>query len=194
MFSWFKKKTNTVEAEPDQSTIVPRIKNPHFLTSLQAMNIPQDQMPVTEPLVGELLITYSFDLPNMFQMVTGADLSRLGIAPDEIRQLAVDNLKRQLPDLGLSDEPPVKQIVTGGNLEACALLATSFWDGVASETEGELVAVAPSRDVLLFCSSQSAEGLETLRGFAKQVLEEESTHGLSDQLMCWRGSKWELYP
>src|SRR5262249_23307121 len=55
---------------PDRSTIVPRIKHRQFLKSLRDMDVPDDQMPVTEPLVADLLVTYAFDLPGMFQMVT----------------------------------------------------------------------------------------------------------------------------
>jgi hypothetical protein len=62
-------------AQPDRSTLVPRIKHLNFTASLKAMNIPADQLPCTEPLVADLLVTYAFDLPGMFRMASAAALA-----------------------------------------------------------------------------------------------------------------------
>ena len=66
MFGFFKKKQLP---EPDASQIVPRIKHTNFLQALREMGTGPDDTPVTEPLVADLLVTYAFDLPDMFQMV-----------------------------------------------------------------------------------------------------------------------------
>jgi hypothetical protein len=68
MFGFGKSKKTYVPAEPDRSTLVPRIKTPEFLAALRQMQIPADQMPYTEPLVADLLVAYAFDLPDSFQM------------------------------------------------------------------------------------------------------------------------------
>src|SRR5262249_46797070 len=92
MFGWFKKKP-TAPAEPDRSTLVPRIKTLQFTAALKGMDIPADQLPYTEPLVADLLVTYAFDLPGMFRMASGAAIAELGIRPEEARSLAIANLK-----------------------------------------------------------------------------------------------------
>ncbi|MCW3053362.1 MAG: hypothetical protein JWN14_2532 [Chthonomonadales bacterium] len=68
-------------AEPGRETIVPRIKSTQMLVTLANMGYPTDQLPVTEPLVADLLISYAFDLPQTFQMVTPHHLERLAIQP-----------------------------------------------------------------------------------------------------------------
>jgi len=188
MFGWFKK--NRAKDEPDRSALVPRIKNLQFTAALKGMNIPQDDLPYTEPLVADLLVAYAFDLPGMFQMASRSAIAQLGIRPEETRGIAIDNLKRQLPEIGHAEHGPVNQIVTGENLEACTLLATTYWDAMAEETEGEIVLAVPSRDVVLFCSSKSNEGIKALREVSAEVLQAETTHGLSDRLLVWRGSRW----
>ena len=50
-------------------------------------------------------------------MASRAALAELGVEPDEIRGLAIANLKRQLPEIGFVDRGPVLRIVTGGELE-----------------------------------------------------------------------------
>ena len=192
MFGWFKKKS-TAPTEPDRSTLVPRIKTHQFTAALKGMNVPEDQLPYTEPLVADLLVTYAFDLPGMFQMASGAAIRELGIRPEEARGIAVANLKRQLPEIGFAEHGPVSRIVTGENLEACTLLAETFWDQIAAETDGEVVVSVPSRDVVLFCGSNSADGIAVLRAIAAEVLQEETTHGLTERLLVRRAGRWVEY-
>src|SRR5688572_7228204 len=49
--------------ELNPSLILPRIKQAEFNNALKAAGAPPDQWPVTEPLVGNLVVTYAFDLP-----------------------------------------------------------------------------------------------------------------------------------
>jgi uncharacterized protein YtpQ (UPF0354 family) len=191
MIGWFKKMQSP--AEPDRLDIVPRIKHTQFLASLREMDVPADQMPVTEPLVGDLLVTYAFDLPGAFQMVSSTDLERLSISPGEIRCIAIANLKRQIPEIGIAEESPLRRIVTGNDLEACTLLADTFWSDMTAEVPGEIVAAVPSRDVLLFCGSQATDGIRAMRELAEEVRRGESTHALSEHLLVWRGGKWLVY-
>jgi uncharacterized protein YtpQ (UPF0354 family) len=143
--------------------------------------------------LGWFIVTYAFDLPGMFKMANRGALERIGIANADLRAIAVKNLRTQLPKIGTTDEQPVNRIVTGENLEACTLLASSFWAGLSADTKGELVVVAPSRDVVLFCSSESAEAVSTLRKTAREVLAAESVHGLSETLLTWRENQWQPF-
>lgn len=188
MLSIFRKKRKPEEA--DRTNLVPRIKTTQMLTTLQQMGVAPEQCPITEPLVADLLISYAFDLPERFEMMTPSHLERLAIRRDELRALAISNLKRQLPQIGMMEEPPVHRIVTGNDLEACVLLADTFWEEVAAETPGEVIASVPSRNVLLFCSSLSEEGLLAMQTFTAEVYASETTHALSNQLFVWRGGCW----
>ena len=75
MFNLFKKKP---KSEPDRHSIVPRIKHKNMLPAIGEMNVPPDELPITEHLVGDLLVAYAFDPPGMFQMFKESDLQRLG--------------------------------------------------------------------------------------------------------------------
>jgi uncharacterized protein YtpQ (UPF0354 family) len=184
-------KKPVAQANPDRSTLVPRIKHLNFTAALKAMNIPADQLPYTEPLVADLLVTYAFDLPGLFQMASQAALAAAGIAPAEARDVAIGNLKKQLPGIGVQEHGPVCSVVTGNNLEACTLLATTWWEQMATQIPGEIVAAVPSRDVLLFCSSQSLEGLAALKSVSSEVLQQETTHALTSRLLVWRKGQWK---
>jgi uncharacterized protein YtpQ (UPF0354 family) len=191
MFGKFRKKKSP--DEPDQSVLVPRIKPRAFTAALGQMGIPRDQMPYTEPLAADLLVAYAFDMPGLFMMASAAAIAKLGVPPDDVRRTALANLKRQLPEVGVQDLGPVRRVVTGENLEACILLAPTFWDEVAEQVEGDVVALAASRDDLLFCGSDSEEGVEALRVLAPELNKAQGNHGLSETLIVWRDGQWAEY-
>jgi uncharacterized protein YtpQ (UPF0354 family) len=186
----FGKSRKKKDPEADPSTLVPRIKTHQFTKALRDMDIPADQMPYTEPLVADLLVAYAFDLPDLFMMASREAIANLGVPKADLRKLALTNLKRQLPEIGVAEHGPVRRVVTGENLEACILLASKFWDEIAGETDGEVVAVVPTRDDLLFCGSESEEGVDALRIVAEELVGEGDTHALSDRLLVWRDGWW----
>lgn len=190
MFGFGKSKKTFVPAEPDRSTLVPRIKTPEFLAALQEMEIPADQMPYTEPLVADLLVAYAFDLPDSFQMANVSQIAELGLRGAEVREVALDNLRRQMPEVGYQDLGPFRQIVAAENLQACVLLANRFWEQVAEEMDGEIVAVVPHRDVLLFCSSRDEVSIQGIAAVAEEALSEGDRHCLSSALLVWRENRW----
>ena len=127
MFGLFKKKPTIVKQPKDTSLIVPRIKHINFAAAVRERIKNEDDMPVTEPLVADLLVTYAFDLPDSFQMVRRRDVTELGLPPEQLRAIAIANLKRQVGNFGYQGDPPLVQVVTGNDLEACVLLLDDFW-------------------------------------------------------------------
>ncbi|HWQ93240.1 MAG TPA: hypothetical protein VN673_16315 [Clostridia bacterium] len=194
MFGLFKKKPQPEQPKPDASLIVPRIKHTNFLAALRDIGTGPDDTPLTEPLVGDLIVTYAFDLSEAFQMVCPQDCQRLGIQPGQIRAIAVANLKRQLGNIGRQGEPPLLKMVVGGNLEACLLLVDDIWQSLAGKIPPEIVVGVPTRDVLLITTTSSTKGgLQMLRDAVKEAHGQETTHALTQQLLVRRGDRWEVF-
>ena len=103
MFGLFKKKA---AAKPTASQIVTRIKHKNFLAAVASTGMPAADKPYTEPLVGDLLVTYAFDLPETFQMVRKGDAAELGLAPQQLRETAVANLMSRVGEGGYQGDPP----------------------------------------------------------------------------------------
>jgi len=177
--------------EPNSSLILPRIKQLGFNDALKQAGAPPDQWPVTEPLVGNLLVAYAFDLPAGFVMVRPQDLAQLGLSPDQLRKLSLDNLRREMPEIAVEVNGDVHRVITGKNFEACTLLAPNFWTKVASQIDGEVIVAVPSRDVVLFCTSLSSQGLADMVSLANEVLRQEAAHALTNELLVWRGA-WQV--
>ena len=191
VFGLFKKR----KAEPqlDPSQIVPRIKNTQFTAALASAGVPQDQMPITEPLVADLLVTYAFDLPSTFIMATPSHLSELGIEPASLRNLAIENIKCQIPNISLQQSGSVFRAATGNNLDACTLLSRNLWTNHAQQMNGKLVAAVPNRDMVLFCDSDSEDGIRQMREITEQAFEAGGTHALTKTFLIWSGDGWKPY-
>jgi len=181
-------------ARPDASFIVPRIKHTNFIVALRDIVKSEDDAAVTEPLVADLIVSYAFDLPEMFQMVCLRDVKRLGLSQERLRAIAVTNLKQRLGNIGREGEPPVMKMVVGNNLEACVLLVDEIWQSLASKIPPEIVIGLPTRDVLFVSSSHSGKGgIQLLRKAVNEARRGDNTHWLSEHLLVRRADKWDIF-
>jgi len=197
----YKKKEKSQEKEfvsectPNEqlSIIYPRIKTPYFLNSLQEMDIPEDQLPYTEPFVSNLVITYAFDFPERFQMVTRSDMEKLNINENQILDIALQNFSRDLENLNVENNPPLLVLRTGGEMEACALLLPDLWPQIEQDVDGELVASVPFRDLVLLAGSNDQEAMEEIKIAAKGIYDPQETHAITPELFVWRNGFWQTY-
>ena len=85
----------------------------------------------------------------------------------------------------------VRPVLADGNFELRRLLAENLWDDQAKAVQGEIVAAVPSRDVLMFTGSASAEGLRELRAAAN--LYANGSRAVSTTLIVRRNGRWEKF-
>ena len=196
MFGIFKKKQ---PVEPDASRIVPRIKHTNFLHALRDIGTGPNDTPFTEPLVADLLITYAFDLPELFEMVRPIDCQRLGLVLAQLRQIAVANLRKQIGEIQAEDfaegklSSPLLSLSTGNDLEACLLLLNDIWEPFSRQVRGELVVAVPTRDLVFVTGSQSPDALEFVRAVVDEARNREKTHSLTRHLLVRKSGRWEMF-
>jgi uncharacterized protein YtpQ (UPF0354 family) len=191
MFGLFGKKT-----APFTEPVVPRIKHLNFIEALKPIAAKDPgAMPVTEPLVGDLIVTYAIDMPGMFKMFSQREFEKSGLSKQELRATAVANLRKNLPRLKLSTKGPLVSLALGSNLDACLLVIDRIWEQVIPHmpVPGKIVATAPNRDMVLCTSSESEEGIAKLRQIAKVQHAKEPVHSLSEQLMLREGGEWFVF-
>jgi uncharacterized protein YtpQ (UPF0354 family) len=182
-------KSNELD-ELDAASIVPLIKaaipeNDHA----SAIELNGEDALVDDPFVANLFIMYAFDLPSLFRFVARRDLERLGISSEGLRELAVSNLRRVLPEIECHGEPPVFMLTVGGNLEASLLLIDDLWESLCGLVAGELVAAVPARDVLMFTGNESVEGIAAIRNSIERIWN-GGDHLISKSLLVWRDRRW----
>jgi len=205
MFGLFSsKKPRPIHLEP--STIIPRIKHVKLreipepvLACVEQHNLDADlQCPVTRPLAGDLLVSYVYSLPDVYQFVSRQNVLELGLNAESIHQLALDNLARLMPDVDVQDLALFKAILTNQHLEACSLLLPKLWDQLSKQTAGDLLMAVPAQESVVFTGSQFSfseecgpdKCIDLMCSFAKQVRTEEPCAALSDCIFAWIDGKW----
>lgn len=190
MFGLFGKATSPGES------VVPRIKHVNFLAALEPIAARDPgSMPVTEPLVGDLLITYALDLPGAFKMFSERELEKSGLTRQQLRSLAVENLCKRLPRPKLATKGPLVSLAVGQNLDACLLLVDAAWKTVAKHmpVPGRLIVSVPNRDVVLCTGSSSHEGILKLRQIAQVQRAKEPVHALTEALLVRDANQWAVF-
>jgi uncharacterized protein YtpQ (UPF0354 family) len=146
--------------------------------------------PLWEELSGGLIVMYAEDTPRNMRFLSAADVEGAGVTRAELRALALRNLVALLPDVRVEEvRAGIYALEADHNYEATLILA----DEVVArfpKVDGDLVFVAPARDVLLFTGSRNGDGIELLRRVALK-LARESGHPLSDQVFVRRGGTIE---
>jgi uncharacterized protein YtpQ (UPF0354 family) len=152
------------EPEGTIKDIIPIVKDRAYVELLKE-NIPD----VAEHFAGDLWIVYAFDLPESIDSLTQAALDRLNTNKEKMRLVALDNLRRILPDIERHGDGPWYLLTAGPIYAASLLLLDEIWEELKVLVEGDVVAVVPSRDVLMFTGSRSSEGILQIRERIDQI-------------------------
>lgn len=177
------------ESKPVQSDrIVAVIKDRGWLADMQA-STGTNQEYVVEDLNDELVIVYAEDTPRSTRYFPLDKLNHLDIDRQELRSLAIANLRRILPEVEQQRGPLVSMLTAGGDYVASLLLFDELWQGDALEATGEIVVAVPSRDIVLFTDSKNELGVKRLRELAERAYSENS-YGVTDKLFVFRGGRF----
>lgn len=145
-----------------------------------------------EHLAGDLWIVYAVDLPDSTRSLSKEERDGLGIAQSELPELSIANLWRILPEIERHGEGPWYLLTAGADYVASILLLDEVWKQFEEEINGDIVAVVPSRDVLLYTSSKSSEGLVQIRDRARDIVE-GGHHVISQTLLRRVHGQWKVF-
>lgn len=169
---------------PKRDRIVPLVKDQTYIDILGK----ETTIPI-EHLAADLWIVYAVDKETSIRTISEAEMAQLGVTRSELSELARENLRNILPPVECHGEGPWFLVTAGGDYVASLLLLDSVWDFAAERVEGDVVAVAPTRDVLMFTGAGSEEGLSAIRGRARE-LEATGDHAVSSTLLRRVGAGW----
>lgn len=180
----------------DRKRVVPIVKPRAWLDEVRtaaqakgAVGVPEI---VADDLNDQLMIVYAEDNPNTLRYMRPEQLGELRIKREELRGVAVANLKAILPKIEVRAGPLVTMVKSGGNYEACLLLVDDFWTGDKIKVDGEIVVAIPARDRLLITGSKNAPGLAKMRELTARAMA-ESSQRLTDTLFVYRGGRFEAF-
>ncbi len=179
-------------------TIVPVIRSSSYLAGISGEiarlgGDPAADLPVHEPLNGELTVMYVIDTPTSMAFLLPSQLPEFGVSPKELRARAIDNLVETLPPLEVRTGDGILMIIADGNYESSLLLLDSLWAPGGLPLEGELVVAVPTRDVLLITRRDDAASVARVRGAAEE-LATTGTYAISPQLFVRKDGSWVVLP
>jgi uncharacterized protein YtpQ (UPF0354 family) len=119
------------------------------------------------PFAGDVITVIVVDLPDGIAMLNHADAKRLGKGEAELRDLARANMAKALAPLPTElAAPGVLVVHAGDDYEAARLLVPQIWDDAAKQVKGDLLAVAPNRDVVFATGADDVVGVARMKELA----------------------------
>jgi uncharacterized protein YtpQ (UPF0354 family) len=179
--------------ERSRDAIIPIIKDRSWLDeirqSMQRMGSDKVQDNVYEDINDDLVVVYAIDTPSNIAYLSPDELEGLGVQREELRALAVRNLRGLLPGIEVHRGDLVSMVTADGNYEASLLLFVDLWEREREKLRGEPVAAVPARDLLLFADSANPAAVAQLKQLAAKM-RAEATYALTDRLFVLREGRW----
>ena len=179
--------TLTLDSPPlSKEQVVAQVKDSEYLNLLPQLDL------ATQHLCGDLWVVFAQDLPDRTIGLKRSEVERLGVKTSNLIDLATENLQRIMPAAELHGDGPWYLLTAGGDYTASLLLLNGVWEQLADSVEGEIVAVVPARDTLLFTGSKSAEGLKAIKERATEIVQ-SGNYLISDTLIVRRDGRWNVF-
>jgi uncharacterized protein YtpQ (UPF0354 family) len=175
------------QARPSLDSVIPLIRDESYLRSMD----PQKQ-PVCERLAADIWIVYAVDSPKATFPLSASGLQSLGLKREDLHALAMKNLPKVISRIEKHGNGPSFLLSAGNCYEASLLLIDGLWDQLQRTVTGDIVAVVPTRTIVLFTGAGSNEGISAMRERAKQVYAAEH-HPVSQTLLRRNTGKWEPF-
>ncbi len=143
--------------------------------------------------IADYWLILALDDKESTSVLRRSEFDVLQLSDDKLLELAAQNLKR-LSDSELRIERAngVNMLVLDGNYESSMLIANDFWRKESTYLDDEIVAVAPARDLLMYCSKSNTECINRIHDLTLQNFD-SFANAISTELIEWNGESWGPY-
>jgi uncharacterized protein YtpQ (UPF0354 family) len=149
-------------------SIFPMIKGQEYVDTLGEE--PESKFAV-EHLAADLWIAYNLRGDGSYSSLSWRELQEAGIAKESVKELAMQNLMRDAPDMHY-DKHRETVVCVGGHLTASLLLLNHVWQWMEEEVLGQAVVVSVPVDHMVLCANaNSPTAVVELREKTLQVFE-----------------------
>jgi uncharacterized protein YtpQ (UPF0354 family) len=180
---------------PNKELVRVVVRSRQYIESAQS-GIPAEMSPQIQPrpFIGDLLALPVIDSPRTIKMLSIADNDKLKLSAQEAYELGLANLGRELKPIADVAKPAGKgQIgqLTGDSYHPSRLLLIESWAALAKAQGGVLIVAAPTTDAVLYIGEDSVAAIDALRTFVSHI-QQRAPNRLSDVLLRWKASGWEV--
>ncbi|WP_119420803.1 DUF1444 family protein [Desertibaculum subflavum] len=152
---------------------------------------PPDAMPSHQPLTDSLFIVFAEDTGLMVRPLVQREVRALGLAPADLRRLAVANLRQMLPAPEVKRTGGAKLVITPTGYGASRILLDEFWR--EQRFRGEPVFALATHDMIVVADSTDPQAMETAKSVAGNFFK-SYPFAISGALFVRRGDQFTSYP
>jgi hypothetical protein len=121
---------------------------------------------ISRLLAGDVWVTYAFAFPSATASAQPLDLERLGLSLEEFQASALANLRHRLrpqaSPITLA-KYRVEAVQADRNNESGVLLLDDYWEAVKKKCQGDILAIVPARDILLYADGAEPWAIQALQ-------------------------------
>jgi uncharacterized protein YtpQ (UPF0354 family) len=128
------------------------------------MELDEEESPIMRAWLGDLIITYVFDLGDSFQLLQARDLP-VDVSMDELHEIAVSNLDRDIGYVLRETNFGGYILTAGGDHEAGAICLQGKWQWLAEHLGDDLIVSIPAKDLVLILPQKDTGRLEAFKAF-----------------------------
>lgn len=175
-----------------ESALIPMIRNADYVSHLRAVAA-ESQVAGESYFFRNIAADYWVILAIDSEACTTPlrrSMLQTGEDFDVLFTKAVENFRiRFLPTLKVEDLGPIKMLSGSGDYEASVLAIDDFWRDAAEDEGGGPLAVALSKDVLLYCSKFNSDAVSRLKDL---VAKRGGTfpYSISTKILEWTDEGW----
>ncbi len=177
----------------DSKRIIPVIKDRPWLDEtngrIRAQTSPNAPGLAADDFNNELVIIYALDDPNRMRYLAEDEVA--AIKRSELKTLAIENLIRILPKVGMGRDGDMFIMTAGGDYDASLLLLDHIWTSGQIKVSGDIVVALPQRNMLLITGSQSRTGLKQVREAIAKF--SDGPYRLTNALFVYRKGRFEKF-
>jgi hypothetical protein len=175
----------------DPNKIIPIIKDRRYIDNLQ-LDVNSEKPLVFEKLAGDIYIIYAIEEKHSFHFLLPSEMRDLNLSFEQLQKLAVDNLTKARPEIGVATYEKCSVIETSYPNKASLLLYDKMWEQIEKKNGGQIVAAVPGNDMLIFTTTETTGGIAKLKEVAHKAEEIES-YLISQTLLIRQNGKWEVF-
>jgi uncharacterized protein YtpQ (UPF0354 family) len=176
-----------------QHPVIPRLKRADYVESMrQVEGMDEANMPLTDPLFGDLILSYALDIGEHFMALSQVHLEPLNIGELDWRHDCKLNCLNALAKLEHHKEGRLRFMQAPDSMTACTVLFPELWDQVMADFALDPVIAVLHRDLIVYADKHDAQAMAELQHYVDTF--EGDHHSLSKLLYQRHGASWQVYP
>jgi uncharacterized protein YtpQ (UPF0354 family) len=125
---------------------------------------------VSRQWLGDLIISYAFDMGDRFQLIHKRDLPK-DVTDEQLHQIAVENLGRDIEYKLHDTNFGAHGLIAGGNHEAGSICLSGIWDWLAEHLNDNLIVAIPAKDLVMMVPEKDPDKINNLKIFVHQIFQ-----------------------